>query len=270
MLSETLAGNTSLNGHVAHIVAAEDNGPRANPSIPRPERQAYTNLLLLCFKHHQQVDDHPDEFPVERLQEMKAQHEAWVAQQLEMRDHAAEVAQEIYNGIIESAVENLDFRQWSTWSTFLTISHPRIIWDMEQGFHTFIQDVISAAWSGQHHEFEAAARVLADEIAGLETLFAQHGFLIQGGDIEIKRVQPHLLRPDQVETELTQHDSVVRAITEHIFQATKAANWFADIVRRDFNPSFMQHKIRIEEDRPIEFTDTEKHAIMARYSERTQ
>lgn len=265
MLSETLAGNTSLNGHVAYIVAAEDNGPRANPAMPVPERQAYTNLLLLCFKHHQQVDDHPHEFPVERLQEMKALHEDWVAQRLNMQNRAEEVAQEIYNGIVESAVDNLEIRRWSTWSTFLTIGHPRIIWDMEQGFHVFIQDVVSAAWPGRHLEFEAAARTLSDEIAGIETLFAQHGFQTRNGDIEIKRVQRHLLRYDQVEAVEAEHAAVVAGIVEHIFRATKAANWFADIVRRDFDPAFMPQKLRIEEDPPIEFTDAEKEAIVSRY-----
>jgi hypothetical protein len=38
---------------------------------------SYENLILLCRDDHKVVDDQPSEFPVQRLREMKKDHEVW-------------------------------------------------------------------------------------------------------------------------------------------------------------------------------------------------
>jgi hypothetical protein len=66
-------------GEEAHIVAEEDNGPRGNPAMPIPERNAYPNRVLLCGTHHRLIDkDHGVHFAVTQLHRLKADHEAWV------------------------------------------------------------------------------------------------------------------------------------------------------------------------------------------------
>jgi hypothetical protein len=40
---------------------------------------SYDNLILLCRKHHKQVDDQVLHFTEERLKEIKCKHEAWTA-----------------------------------------------------------------------------------------------------------------------------------------------------------------------------------------------
>ena len=66
-------------GEEAHIVAEEDNGPRGNSAMPIPERNAYPNRVLLCATHHRLIDkDHGVHFSVAQLQQLKADHEAWV------------------------------------------------------------------------------------------------------------------------------------------------------------------------------------------------
>ena len=70
-------------GEEAHIVAEEDNGPRGDPTVPIPERNAYPNLILLCGDHHTLIDkDHGIHFPVRQLHQMKVDHEAFVARRL--------------------------------------------------------------------------------------------------------------------------------------------------------------------------------------------
>jgi hypothetical protein len=44
-------------GTVAHIVSAEDNGPRADKSMDPKNRRAASNLMLLCADHGREVDD---------------------------------------------------------------------------------------------------------------------------------------------------------------------------------------------------------------------
>jgi hypothetical protein len=68
----------SVFGEEAHIVGKSPNGPRAG-NIPNVD--SYANLILLCRKHHKQVDDQVGHYTVERLKEIKRQHEEWVASQ---------------------------------------------------------------------------------------------------------------------------------------------------------------------------------------------
>jgi HNH endonuclease len=68
----------SVFGEEAHIVGRSPNGPRAGNI---PDVDSYANLILLCRKHHKQVDDQVGYYTVERLRKIKRQHEEWVASQ---------------------------------------------------------------------------------------------------------------------------------------------------------------------------------------------
>ncbi len=73
----------SVFGEEAHIVGQSPNGPRAGNI---PDVDSYANLILLCRKHHKQVDDQVSYYTVERLKEIKRQHEEWIASLGEHRD----------------------------------------------------------------------------------------------------------------------------------------------------------------------------------------
>lgn len=62
-------------GEVCHIEAAEPGGERFNEAMSNEERRAASNLVLMCHPHHVETND-VDEFPVERMREIKAEHEA--------------------------------------------------------------------------------------------------------------------------------------------------------------------------------------------------
>ena len=66
----------SVSGEEAHIVGQSPNGPRAGDIS---DVDSYANLILLCRKHHKQVDDQVSYYTVERLREIKRQHEEWAA-----------------------------------------------------------------------------------------------------------------------------------------------------------------------------------------------
>jgi 5-methylcytosine-specific restriction endonuclease McrA len=66
----------SVFGEEAHIVGQSPNGPRAGNV---PDVDSYANLILLCRKDHKRVDDQVGKYTVERLKEIKRQHEEWVA-----------------------------------------------------------------------------------------------------------------------------------------------------------------------------------------------
>jgi hypothetical protein len=66
---------------ICHIKGRSENGPRYDPNQPDEERNGYENLLLMCVAHNRIVDGKKtrDQYPVERLQEFKRNHEAQYA-----------------------------------------------------------------------------------------------------------------------------------------------------------------------------------------------
>jgi hypothetical protein len=69
---------TVILGEIAHIIAESPEGPRGDSPLMLVERNKYDNLILLCNVHHQLIDDQPQTYPIERLQQMKRDHELWV------------------------------------------------------------------------------------------------------------------------------------------------------------------------------------------------
>ncbi|MEK7595531.1 MAG: hypothetical protein AAB443_03025 [Patescibacteria group bacterium] len=66
----------------AHIVADSTNGPRGSPSLPTEQRRLYDNLILLCMKHNKVIDTQLDTYTVEKLRQIKKDHEVWVSEKL--------------------------------------------------------------------------------------------------------------------------------------------------------------------------------------------
>lgn len=62
-------------GQICHIEAAMPNGERYNENQNDEERRAYDNLLIMCYPHHIETDD-VEEYPVERLTQIKLDHES--------------------------------------------------------------------------------------------------------------------------------------------------------------------------------------------------
>src|SRR5262245_29716000 len=74
----TDADNQIVLSKIAHIVADSPDGPRGHYPLDEQERNKENNLLLLCAKHHDIIDRQPQFYTVERLRQMKEDHEALV------------------------------------------------------------------------------------------------------------------------------------------------------------------------------------------------
>jgi len=62
-------------GKICHIKAQNEGGPRYDPNQTAEERQSYENLILMCGRHHDVIDDDEDAYTVEHLHRLKAMHE---------------------------------------------------------------------------------------------------------------------------------------------------------------------------------------------------
>ncbi len=65
----------TVTGEIAHIKAASKQGPRFDGNQTEEERHSFSNLILLCSRHHIIIDSEIDEHTVEVLQRLKDNHE---------------------------------------------------------------------------------------------------------------------------------------------------------------------------------------------------
>lgn len=61
-------------GQVCHIEGAEAGGERFNPKMTNEQRRAASNLMLMCYDHHQITND-VHKYTVVALKKMKREHE---------------------------------------------------------------------------------------------------------------------------------------------------------------------------------------------------
>lgn len=64
---------------MAHVFAAQDDGPRANLGLTEEERGAFENLILLCANCHTIIDKAPEIFTDAKIIKWKKDHEARIA-----------------------------------------------------------------------------------------------------------------------------------------------------------------------------------------------
>lgn len=111
-----LDGVPYVNLEIAHIHALEDSGPRAIRTMPLSERNAYTNLLLLCVPHHTRVDHDVADYSAEILRMWKSDREGNLAPDLSTITNLTQgMLQDVIKDVIgdvsdrlEAAVERLE------------------------------------------------------------------------------------------------------------------------------------------------------------------
>lgn len=76
-LNELFVDAAGTNIHIAelaHVFAANDGGPRADPKLTEGERGAFENLIVLCANCHTKVDKAPDAYPDAMMLGWKRDH----------------------------------------------------------------------------------------------------------------------------------------------------------------------------------------------------
>jgi hypothetical protein len=67
-------------GIECHIISSKNSGPRHRPLLT--DYDTYDNLLLLCPNDHRRIDELVKRYPLEKVRQIKNEHEAWVDQHL--------------------------------------------------------------------------------------------------------------------------------------------------------------------------------------------
>jgi len=112
----------SLIGEECHIVAQKNNGPRGDEKFDINKLDKYENLLLLCRNHHKIIDDNPEVYTIEKLKNIKKEHEQWIKSKLEIFDNAKQKDDELYASYIEQWIELSCLDGWENWTSYIFYS----------------------------------------------------------------------------------------------------------------------------------------------------
>lgn len=227
-------------GEQAHIVGEDDTSPRGNSVLTREQRETYANMLLLCPTCHTTVDKgDPASWPVERLHLVKTEHELWVQARLAVPDRRDEAAEQIYADLIDAAVVGGDLAHWQSWVS--TAASPYQFWDASRPelIEKFRDQIVRAVWPGKHDELERALQTFAAVLQHAALSFLRHAEPVHGNRLGADRFYKirefDAERYGQLASEFEAWQDLCH---EWLFEATKAANWLADVVRKDLNPLF--------------------------------
>jgi hypothetical protein len=164
----------SVVGEEAHIVARESDGPRGNSPLTADQRDKYGNLILMCSIHHKVIDDHPDTYPVELLNDYKKKHEDWVSQNLKL-DKVKQKDDEIYASYIDEFIRLADIENFKGWTSWLLSSdHPQMSKEQYDRLRELITYILSRVWSGRYPQLENALKNFNNVLNDLLKVFDHH------------------------------------------------------------------------------------------------
>lgn len=63
---------------IAHIKGKNPSSARYDSNMSDSERNSYKNLILICGNCHTKIDNQPNTYTVEKLYQIKKEHESWI------------------------------------------------------------------------------------------------------------------------------------------------------------------------------------------------
>ena len=170
-----LNDDPSIVGDEAHIIARSKTFTRGDyDSLSPEERDHYSNLILLCKNHHKQIDDQPDTYTVEKLREIKAQHEAAVKEYWTDEDQRKQDDELIYASYVDEWAAKADLDNWIETCSLLsanTPTFPKAWYDNQKEFLIWI---IARIWPNLHPSLEKAFLNYKVVLQDLLNIFDQH------------------------------------------------------------------------------------------------
>ena len=226
-------------GEQAHIVAEETEGPRGKSLLDLNERNCYHNLILLCPNCHTKIDKAPEEYPVEVLHRHKSQHELRLEKtRASSADGLRLVNESIYAEIVEVCAKLCMFENWEKWTSWPLSTCPRWRREWMDNFEEFQRRIMRVVWPGTLQELERALQTLSLNLLAAMKTFCQH-CEPEEDDEWFKEIRFYKIGFQERYAELLEeYKDWIRQQADHMQEAAKSANWVAEVVRRELNPSF--------------------------------
>lgn len=232
--SDAVPSKKILFGQNCHIVAESEDGPRGKSILTIDERNRYPNLILLCVNHHKVIDEDPSSWPVEKLHQIKSDHEIWIETRLIAKEN--DEVENFYTEIINLATESLCLKCWDWFSDHAV---RLLLFDgFVSGVDSFFLKVNKAIWPKKHPDLEKAIINLSERL-NLYTIHFLSKSKLRADDFHIEdkwwKYKFHMSDYLKYEAESLEWQ---QKATKLLFNVVVALNEFADSVRKDLNPHF--------------------------------
>ena len=239
VMDSSATDDESLIGEACHRVASSADGPRGDSSLSMPQRDKYSNLILLCNVHHKQVDDQHASFTISRLQDIKAVHEDWVKQALKL-DSAKQHDSEVMAGYVEEWAKRIELDDWMYWTSG-TMCHgiPVIGSSQFKALKDVRQWILSRVWPSGYTPLVAALlnfRLVAQDFC---LVFVRHS-IENAGEYWTEKFyrQDCDWTQERENTLLALFDAHVGLVQHLMVELTRAANLISQTVRETLLPSY--------------------------------
>jgi hypothetical protein len=247
---ETETDDESIIGDEAHIVAKSPDGPRGISELTPEERDKYDNLVLLCRKHHKIIDDQSVFYSVEKLKEIKQQHEEWVKVSLHI-DKDKEKDELSYASYIDTITKMFDFDNWNNWTSSL-VSHgqPSIRYNKFKELQTIPDFIVSRFWPNRYEDLEAAIFNIKNVLNDFIKVFYEYAdedaidkAEESGEDRTIRTIKFYKIdewNPELYEKLLAKFEYHVSLVEDLSLELTRAANLLIEKIRKYISPKYRE------------------------------
>ncbi len=230
--------DSSLVGENCHIVAESNRGPRADASMPESKRNLYQNLILMCRVHHKVIDDTTSVYSVNRLHEIKRQHENWVEHQLGWNVEKQR-EDELYADIMESWERLAHIDEWSDWSSFILFGgQPSLNVEVDNDLEKLRKSLLKRIWPSRYPQIKDSFDNFALVLNDFQECFRKYAERVDGALITRKIYNIDEWSEEKHFHLLEQYNFQVDLVQDLMLELTRAANLVCDVFRLHVMPDY--------------------------------
>lgn len=234
----------SFVGEICHIVAESVDGPRGDSPLTNEERNKYNNLILMCCVHHKLIDDQPNTYSVDRLQEMKTSHVQFVKASLDVSAKDHQKAEELVAGYIDIWSERCGLGEWNAWTSWLLSPQPSMGAERFDALKELPEWLLSRIWPRDHFpELMKALTNFRSVLNDFLNVFQKHSEPLSNEGSIYQYVTKKFYKIDDWDEArynrlLRQFECHVSFVFDYAYELTRAANYVCDAIRAELLPNF--------------------------------
>jgi hypothetical protein len=245
VLPEDETGGAVVLGEEAHIVARETDGARGVSPLTEDQRDEYSNLILLCPTDHTRIDKKPSgpaEYPIERLLQIKQDHEAKVKSALGY-DAETQANEEKWARLIDQFAARIDWDDWPRFTSNLVDAGftPSITEDDFERLKALDQWLLTRVWPDGHEKLRSLLEGIREVINDL-IMFLSRNCAPRPQDSAILRLERQYQKigwdPARYSMLLAKYSFDSDLIFDLILELTRFGNAICDQVRAEIDGHF--------------------------------
>ncbi len=234
--SENKGRTDILFGDMCHIIGEEEAAARGASAMPVDDRNRYHNLILLCRNHHAIIDKDVTTYTIEKLHQIKTDHELWIDSRLD--EAVVDQADELYAKLVNAITDDLQLHRLDGVSNGV-INGRLPAWFVD-GADQLLAMVFRTNWPGERPEIEVLLKEVASRLDTFTKVFVSNSELDHAYNCyrESKKYKYAPPASDEYDQLLNDHQTWEKKSIYALWNLVAALNGLAEAVRKELKPSF--------------------------------